>query len=175
MERSWTGKDIGVATVTTIPPNPATAPPPPRRPLPRPGGAPDLPYTGSATGRGGTRCTHNTPGTRHGGGPPWGNKQHVLCEIEIVTHIGVRELRQRASRYLAQVKAGKVIEVTERGRLVALLVSPAPSDAERYRLIASGRLSPANSAFRLPERRRIGEGEPSATEVLTDLRRERSV
>ena len=36
--------------------------------------------------------------------------------------IGVRELRQNASRYLAKVKAGETIEVTERGVLVARLV-----------------------------------------------------
>ena len=42
----------------------------------------------------------------------------------IVRRIGARELRRHASRYLEQVKAGEVVEVTERGRLVALLVSP---------------------------------------------------
>jgi prevent-host-death family protein len=88
--------------------------------------------------------------------------------------IGVRELRQHASRYLDQVKAGEVIEVTERGKLVALLVAPTPAVAERDRLIASGRLTPARSAFRLPERRRVGKGERSATEVLTEFRRDRS-
>ena len=36
--------------------------------------------------------------------------------------IGVRELRQHASRYLAQVEAGGTVEVTDRGRLVARLV-----------------------------------------------------
>lgn len=41
--------------------------------------------------------------------------------------IGVRELRQHASRYLARVRAGETIEVTERGRPVARLV-PLPED-----------------------------------------------
>jgi prevent-host-death family protein len=36
--------------------------------------------------------------------------------------IGVRELRQHASRYLARVRAGETIEVTDRGRPVARLV-----------------------------------------------------
>jgi len=36
--------------------------------------------------------------------------------------IGVRELRQHASRYLARVATGETIEVTDRGRPVALLV-----------------------------------------------------
>ena len=40
--------------------------------------------------------------------------------------IGVRELRQHASRYLARVANGEAIEVTDRGRPVARLV-PVPS------------------------------------------------
>jgi prevent-host-death family protein len=91
-----------------------------------------------------------------------------------MARIGVRELRQHASRYLERVKAGEVIEVTERGKLVALLVSPTPAVAVRDRLIASGRLVPAKSAFRLPVRRRqVGNVERTATEVLTELRRDR--
>jgi prevent-host-death family protein len=90
-----------------------------------------------------------------------------------MARIGVRELRQHASRYLEQVKAGEVIEVTERGKLVALLVSPTPAVAVRDRLVASGRLVPAKSAFRLPERRQVGKVEQTATEVLTELRRDR--
>ena len=42
--------------------------------------------------------------------------------------IGVRELRQHASRYLARVASGETIQVTDRGRPVALLV-PLPADA----------------------------------------------
>ncbi|MHB1890066.1 MAG: type II toxin-antitoxin system Phd/YefM family antitoxin [Acidimicrobiales bacterium] len=90
-----------------------------------------------------------------------------------MTRIGVRELRQHASRYLEQVKAGEVVEVTERGTLVALLVSPTPAVAARDRLIASGRLVPAKSAFRLPERRHAARGEQTASEVLAELRRDR--
>ena len=36
--------------------------------------------------------------------------------------IGVRELRQHASRYLALVASGERVEVTDRGRPVAMLV-----------------------------------------------------
>jgi prevent-host-death family protein len=90
-----------------------------------------------------------------------------------MTRIGVRELRQHASRYLEKVKAGEIVEVTERGKLVALLVSPNPAIAVRDQLIASGRLEPAKGAFQLPERRRIAPGETSASDVLADERRER--
>ncbi|HVQ99826.1 MAG TPA: type II toxin-antitoxin system prevent-host-death family antitoxin, partial [Mycobacterium sp.] len=48
--------------------------------------------------------------------------------------IGVRELRQHASRYLDRVKAGESIEVTERGTPVAVLV-PAARDEVRERLV----------------------------------------
>lgn len=41
--------------------------------------------------------------------------------------IGVRELRQHASRYLARVAHGETLEVTDRGRLVARLVPVATS------------------------------------------------
>jgi prevent-host-death family protein len=41
--------------------------------------------------------------------------------------IGVRELRQHASRYLARVADGETIEVTDRGRPIALL-TPMPKD-----------------------------------------------
>ncbi|PZR89206.1 MAG: type II toxin-antitoxin system prevent-host-death family antitoxin [Candidatus Nephthysia bennettiae] len=54
--------------------------------------------------------------------------------------IGVRELRQHASRYLARVATGETLEVTDRGRPVALLV-PVRGD-EWLALLAGGRVSP---------------------------------
>jgi prevent-host-death family protein len=84
--------------------------------------------------------------------------------------IGVRELRQHASRYLDRVKSGETVEVTERGRLIALLVPPNPATTARARLIAEGRLLPAAGAFALPPRLKVGE---SSKEVLDDLRDDR--
>lgn len=69
-----------------------------------------------------------------------------------MVRIGVRELRQHASRYLDRVKAGETVEVTERGQLVALLVPPDPATSARERLVASGRLIPATRPFALPRR-----------------------
>lgn len=54
--------------------------------------------------------------------------------------IGVRELRQHASRYLARVAGGETLEVTDRGRPVARLV-PVNRD-EWQTLVASGRVVP---------------------------------
>lgn len=90
--------------------------------------------------------------------------------------IGVRELRQNASRYLAMVKAGETVEVTERGELVALLVSPHRSATNRDRLIAAGRLIPApGPTGRLRSSRPVpvAAGEPSNQELLAAEREER--
>lgn len=57
--------------------------------------------------------------------------------------IGVRELRQNASKYLARVEAGEELSVTLRGRLVARLVPVTASDRIRDNLIAHGSLRPA--------------------------------
>ncbi|MBA3618093.1 MAG: type II toxin-antitoxin system prevent-host-death family antitoxin [Acidothermales bacterium] len=84
--------------------------------------------------------------------------------------IGVRELRQHASRYLDRVKAGETVEVTERGRLVALLVPPEPAASARERLIASGRLLPSTGPLRLP--RRVAATADTGA-VLEELREDR--
>jgi len=55
--------------------------------------------------------------------------------------IGVRELRQRASEYLRQVEAGRAIEITARGRPVALLV-PLRGTGPVERLVRRGRVVP---------------------------------
>ena len=97
---------------------------------------------------------------------------HAVLPL-VVARIGVRELRQHASRYLDLVKAGGTVEVTERGELVALLVPPGPVRAGRDRLIASGRLLPANAAFRPPTPRRQAKEGATASDVLEELRGER--
>lgn len=53
--------------------------------------------------------------------------------------VGVRELRQHASRYLARVAGGESLEVTDRGRPVARLV-PVTGDPWAD-LVASGRIA----------------------------------
>jgi prevent-host-death family protein len=65
--------------------------------------------------------------------------------------IGVRELRQNASRYLARVERGENFEITDRGRPVARLV-PIRSDLWE-RLLASGQvLAPTGEGDVLDER-----------------------
>lgn len=53
----------------------------------------------------------------------------------------MRELRQHASRYLARVRAGETIEVTDRGRAVARLVPVA--DESWQDLVEGGQIVPA--------------------------------
>ena len=85
-----------------------------------------------------------------------------------MTSIGVRELRQRASVYLRRVEAGETIEITDRGRPVALL-SPIPGPSMLERLRASGDLVPAtNDAFPEPVDPQHGADVPSS--VLARLR-----
>jgi prevent-host-death family protein len=56
--------------------------------------------------------------------------------------VGVRELRQQASRYLREVERGDAIEITDRGRPVARLV-PIPRSNRVEALVASGEISRA--------------------------------
>ncbi|MCL2770337.1 MAG: type II toxin-antitoxin system prevent-host-death family antitoxin [Solirubrobacterales bacterium] len=52
---------------------------------------------------------------------------------------GVRELRQRASELLRRVQAGETIEITDRGRPVAVL-APLPHEGPTARMRAAGDL-----------------------------------
>jgi prevent-host-death family protein len=87
-----------------------------------------------------------------------------------MVRIGVRELRQHASRYLDLVKSGQTVEVTERGELVAVLAPPSPATTARERLIAEGRLIPARGPRALPTRVPPAPGRPTASEALAEDR-----
>ena len=67
--------------------------------------------------------------------------------------VGVRELRQNLSVYVERVVAGESLEVTDRGRAVAMLVPLRPGATIVDRLIAAGRAIPARQdllAFKRP-------------------------
>ena len=59
-----------------------------------------------------------------------------------MTSVGVRELRQRASELLRLVESGETIEITDRGRPVAVL-GPLPQGSPLERMRASGDIEPA--------------------------------
>jgi prevent-host-death family protein len=83
--------------------------------------------------------------------------------------IGVRELRQHASRYLARVAQGESLEVTDRGRAVARLV-PITSDAWAD-MIASGRVTPADDGADVADEM-PGNYDVDAAAVLAQMRAE---
>ncbi len=89
-----------------------------------------------------------------------------------MTTVGVRELRQQASELLRQVARGETIEITDRGRPVALL-GPVPAGDELTRLRAAGQVSAAEGHLSdLPEPLQLEAGEQTASEVLARLRRD---
>ena len=55
--------------------------------------------------------------------------------------VGVRELRQNLSVYLARVARGEALTVTDRGQAVAMLVPLPAATSVLGRLVASGRAS----------------------------------
>ncbi len=85
--------------------------------------------------------------------------------------IGVRELRQNASRYLREVKRGETVEVTERGEPIARLV-PIPKQESNYeRMVADGRIRPATRDPRdLGPPLKPKPGVPLASEILEQMR-----
>ncbi len=84
--------------------------------------------------------------------------------------IGIRELRQQASRYLREVERGETIEVTDRGHPVAWLV-PVPPSGGVAELAASGRLVPATGdALDLGPPMRPVAGEALPSEALAEAR-----
>lgn len=61
-----------------------------------------------------------------------------------MTTVGVRELRQRASELLRLVAQGETVEITDRGRPVALL-APLPKGSPIEEMRAAGDIEPATA------------------------------
>ena len=88
--------------------------------------------------------------------------------------VGVREIRQNLSVYLERVKRGEALEITERGRPVAI-IAPLPEHGSLVaRLVAAGRVTPPASAPTV-----LGApppalaDAPSISRILDDLREDR--
>ena len=87
-----------------------------------------------------------------------------------MTSVGVRELRQRASELLRRVEEGETIEVTDRGRPVAVL-SPVPEGSPLEQLRALGEIEPATADLDdLPEPLVLAGGIERPSAVLRRLR-----
>lgn len=83
--------------------------------------------------------------------------------------VGVRELRQRASELLRRVERGETIEITDRGRPVAML-APLPEGSALERLRLAGEIDAARGSLDdLPAPLAPQADEP-ASRVLARLR-----
>lgn len=86
--------------------------------------------------------------------------------------VGIRELRQRASELLRLVQRGETIEITDRGRPVALL-SPLPAGNQLDRLRQAGDVASAEGHVDdLPEPLPLSPGQEPPSVVLARLRRD---
>ena len=89
-----------------------------------------------------------------------------------VTRIGVRELNQQTSRILERVRAGEVLEITDRGRAIARLIPvrdlPQPLD----RLVAEGRAHPPQSSGPIPAPVSFGDPDLDVAAGLVAMRDE---
>ncbi|MGH9225026.1 MAG: type II toxin-antitoxin system Phd/YefM family antitoxin [Acidimicrobiales bacterium] len=89
-----------------------------------------------------------------------------------MTRVGIRELRQRASELLRLVEQGETIEVTDRGRPVALL-TPVPEGSGLERMRAAGEIEPATGDINdLPLPLVLPAGSELPSQVLARLRRD---
>ncbi|MEO6351258.1 MAG: type II toxin-antitoxin system prevent-host-death family antitoxin [Candidatus Limnocylindrales bacterium] len=85
--------------------------------------------------------------------------------------VGIRELRQNLSVYVDRVKEGETLEVTEHGQPVAELRPLAPSTSVYDRLVAEGKLTPANKSLRtLPPPIAMEPGDEPLSETLRRMR-----
>jgi len=89
--------------------------------------------------------------------------------------IGIRELREHASRYVAMARAGRRVPVTDRGKLVAYLVPAHEGGTVLDRMRAAGQVRPAVGDLRdlLPPPPAPPD-RPSLTQTLLEMRDEES-
>lgn len=88
-----------------------------------------------------------------------------------MNRVGVRELKQNASAVLRRVLAGESVEITQRGRPVAMIV-PLPREEDIVdRLVAQGLATPAKGDLsELPPPIELPPGARLPSEILEELR-----
>ena len=92
-------------------------------------------------------------------------------KVAAIESVGVRELRQNASKVLDQVKDGAIIEITEHGVPVARILPITKSLYDEY--IESGLIKPArNPDWRPHPGRAKMPGLKTSTQVLMEMRAE---
>ncbi len=84
--------------------------------------------------------------------------------------VGVRELKNHLSKYLARVQAGADLIVTDRGKPIARLSAVDHEDTRMADLIAAGAVRPPKSSGRRrPARRIVPSG--SVSDLVAEQRR----
>jgi prevent-host-death family protein len=88
-----------------------------------------------------------------------------------MTTVGIRELRQRASELVRLVEQGESVEITDRGRPVAVL-APLPDAGPLEQLRSTGDLEEASASLDdLPPPLEVS-GPETPSQVLARLRRD---
>ena len=94
-------------------------------------------------------------------------------ELGISEQVGVRELRQNLSVYLARIARGETLEVTDRGHAVALL-TPLPKEMSVLdRLEREGLLTRATGDLLAAVRPLTGRTSRRASRILQRVRADR--
>ncbi len=89
--------------------------------------------------------------------------------------IGIRELRQHASRYVDMAEQGQRVPVTKRGKLVAYLVPAEEPTSAFERLVAAGQVRRRNGVPLLDGLLPIPPDEPGETslsQIVLEMRDE---
>jgi prevent-host-death family protein len=86
--------------------------------------------------------------------------------------VGLRELNQNASRVIARVRAGVIVEVTVRGKPVARLVPIEPRSGLLERMIREGRATPATATGPIPMPPDLGDSDVNVADEIVRMREE---
>jgi len=100
-----------------------------------------------------------------------------MSAITLQPSVGVRELRQNLSIYLDRVKNGETLQVSEFGRVVALL-SPLPAEklSPLERMVREGRaIAPKGTLKDRRPPQPTQPGYPSIEELLAEEREDREL
>lgn len=98
---------------------------------------------------------------------------HLVIVTLTMTTVGIAELKAKLSEYLAMVKGGEEILITERGKPIAKMVQAEPMDDELERLVRKGIVRPPTKP--LPDDffdrpRPKAKGEPISQTVIRERR-----
>jgi prevent-host-death family protein len=82
--------------------------------------------------------------------------------------VGIRELRNQLSKWVARVRGGEEVTITDRGKAVARIV-PVEGESNYDRLVREGVITPARARRRPRARPRV-EASGSVSDLVVDDR-----